>query len=148
MAFSLLCQWNGGCMGCCGNNYPSVKLVARAISDNTREFNSCDSASENDLLRFRDRALATNLRYGVCRNLIVREGKMLCPLHPLLNKGKDLRIGHCDVDYFCETALVFAQWNDLKKKNFLEFIDLKKLNNISYSLKMVEGELLNEFERG
>ena len=147
MAFSPLCQLNGGCMGCCGNNYISAKFVARAIKDNTREFRAVNSFSESDLLKFRDRASATSLRHGVCRNLIDRDGKLLCPLHPVLNKGKDLRIGHCDVEYFCQTALKFAHWDTRKQEDFVTFIQKKKLDNINYSLKMVEGELLREFEK-
>ena len=44
-----------------------------------------------------------DLRNGVCRNLIEGNGMLFCPLHPK-RVGKDLRTGHCDINYFCRTA--------------------------------------------
>tara|TARA_Y100000031_G_scaffold128290_1_gene146536 strand:- start:93 stop:518 length:426 start_codon:yes stop_codon:yes gene_type:complete len=135
---SLLCQVNGGCMGCCGHDFKSKAKIKEAIKRNTKEFSFFENLQE-----FRDRAEARDLRFGVCRNLIEKD-KLLCPLHPSLN-SIDLREGHCDVNHLCNTAREFAEWSSSKQEKFLSFIKSKELDNIEYSLMMDNGKLLEEF---
>ncbi|MBR9683853.1 hypothetical protein GOV03_04920 [Candidatus Woesearchaeota archaeon] len=142
---SILCQLNGGCMGCCGHSFVSKKKIEEAIKKNTLEFMGVDLRSEEELIEFRDRALPRDLRDGVCRNLIEKEGKIFCPLHPEQNDGRELRTGHCDINYLCRTAREFLSWSEEKQERFLKFIDSKKLDNIEYSMKMNDNSLFMEF---
>lgn len=160
--YSVLCQLNGGCMGCCGYDFPSAERIKEAIQKNTLEFEKASPRTEVDLVMFRDRAYPLDLRDSVCRNLIDCHGKLLCPLHPVfikkegikivsqLNKDSyknlDLRAGHCDIHYFCKTTKEFAFWDKDKRQRFLSFVAEKKLDNIAYSLKMDQDELLKEFK--
>ena len=126
-------------MGCCGHDFLSKEKIKEAVTRNTHELHCF-----KDLVKFRDRAFKDDLRFGVCRNLIEKNGKMFCPLHPALNK-KDLREGHCSVDHLCKTAMEFEKWDEKKKEKFLDFIESKKLDNLDYSMMMDEGKLLKEF---
>ncbi|MBI2668588.1 hypothetical protein HYX14_01970 [Candidatus Woesearchaeota archaeon] len=146
ISFSPLCQLNGGCMGCCGYGFISVEKIKEAVAENTTEFQQANPQAEDDFLQFRNRRPAMDLRHGVCRNLIEENGCVLCPLHPARH-GKDLRMGHCDTDYFCKTAKTFANWSPEKQQQFVDFIKRKELDNITYSLQMDKGMLLREFER-
>jgi len=143
---SKLCQLNGGCMGCCGHDFISKKLVKEAIKLNTAEFKEVDPSKEVSLIVFRERRDAYDLRHGVCRNLIERDRQLLCPLHPALNNKKDLRVGHCDLNYMCPSAKMFETWTKEKQNKFMKFIESKKLDNISYSMKMGDNSLLQEFD--
>ena len=71
MTFSILCQLNGGCMGCCGHDFVKDK-IKESVQKNTQEFIEIKPASKQDFIKFRDREHNLNLRDGVCRNLIVR----------------------------------------------------------------------------
>ncbi|MBT3835956.1 hypothetical protein HOD05_01315 [Candidatus Woesearchaeota archaeon] len=142
---SKLCQLNGGCMGCCGHDFLSKKMIQKAIELNTTEFKTVDPHKEISLHAFRDRMPAYDLRYGVCRNLIESNKQLLCPLHPALNDGKDLRVGHCELNYMCPTAKLFETWKQEKQEKFIKFIESKKLDHLSYSMGMVNEKLLNEF---
>jgi len=133
-------------MGCCGHDFISKDKIEEAVHKNTQEFQTSNPQTESDFLIFRDRRPAMDLRNGVCRNLIEVQGRLLCPLHPTRHKGKDLREGHCEVDYFCKTAKLFPKWDKEKQDRFIAFIEAKKLDNITYSMKMDKGELLKEFE--
>ncbi|PIN73722.1 hypothetical protein COV20_05880 [Candidatus Woesearchaeota archaeon CG10_big_fil_rev_8_21_14_0_10_45_16] len=133
-------------MGCCGHDFISKEKTKEAIDKNTEEFALIPEKDERSLLTFRDRAYTSDLRDGVCRNLIKKDGCFLCPLHPALNK-KDLRIGHCDVNFLCDTAKKFADWDEKKQQRFTFFIESRKLDNISYSMQMSSGSLLAEFTR-
>ena len=144
---SPLCRLNGGCMGCCGHSFPSSHKIAQAIHKNTAEFLEVLPTTEEEFLSFRDRRPAMDLRQGVCRNLIEEKSCFLCPLHPARHEGKDLRIGHCDVDYLCETAQAFETWDEEKKNAFVKFIEHKKLDNLTYSMMMDKGKLMEEFLR-
>jgi len=135
---SILCQLNGGCMGCCGHDFVSKEKIEETIELNTKEFTE-------DLIAFRDRALSSDLRNGVCRNLIKKEGKIFCPLHPAVNGDKDLRENHCNTHYLCKTAKEFAEWDEMKQQKFISFIGDENLDSISYSIKMDNGKLLEEF---
>ncbi|MBT4539228.1 hypothetical protein HOI26_03460 [Candidatus Woesearchaeota archaeon] len=145
MVFSVLCQLQGGCMGCCGNNFGTVKQIKEAIWKNTAEFTSLEPVSDAEFKRFRDRCYISDLRHGVCRNLI-DDGKLGCPLHPSNHDGQDLRENHCDISYLCKTAKEFALWGKVKQDKFIVFISKKKLDNINYSLQMDKSSLLEEFE--
>ena len=142
---SPLCRLNGGCMGCCGHDFLSKEKVKAAIRKNTSEFNQINPRTEEEFLKFRNREDKSNLRNGVCRNLIEDDGCYLCSLHPTVHRGKDLRIGHCDVNHLCQTAKVFAAWSDEKKRRFITFIENKKITNLDYSLLMDNDGLLKEF---
>ena len=140
-----LCQINGGCMGCCGHDFISREKIKEAIRLNTLEFENKSPRVKAQFLAFRDREHPSNLRHGVCRNLIEKNGNIFCPLHPTLHK-KDLREGHCDIHHLCKTAREFITWDDEKKKRFLDFVASKKLDNIEFSMKMDNSSLLEEFD--
>ena len=144
---SPLCQLKGGCMGCCGHDFVSVEKIKEAIRKNTNEFAQFNPKTEEDFLEFRDQEHKSNLRNGVCRNLIEEGDCLLCPLHPNLHKGKDLRSGHCDVDYLCKTAKIFSTWSNERKQKFIKFINGKKLTNIEYSMMMDKEILLEKFKQ-
>jgi len=132
-------------MGCCGHDFGSVAEMKEAIKKNTSEYLKINVGKEEDMVKFRDRAYTMDLRKGVCRNLIEKDGKIFCPLHPTLNDGKELRLGHCDIDYLCKTAREFEDWSEEKKQRFLKFVAGKKLDKIKYSILMDDGGLLEEF---
>jgi hypothetical protein len=133
-------------MGCCGRNFPSKEKIREAIKKNTFEFKELNPQTRKELIKFRDRALPQDLRNGVCRNLIEKKERFLCPLHPKQNNGKDLREGHCDVDYLCLAAKEFMGWSRERQKEFLKFIDDKELDKIQYSIEMGDDSLLKEFK--
>ncbi|MBI2662030.1 hypothetical protein HYX11_01060 [Candidatus Woesearchaeota archaeon] len=147
LPLTILCQQNGGCMGCCGHDYPSAEKINEAITLNTNEFHRANPQTKQEFLAFRNRTELYNLRFGVCRNLILLpSGRLGCPLHPFLHNGKDLREGHCDINYLCKTAKKFSVWKPEKQHAFLNFIKSKNLNNIEYSLQIDNDSLMNEFE--
>ena len=143
--FTVLCQQNGGCMGCCGHDFLSKEKINEAIRMNTAEFAETRPNTTQEYVRFRDRNAASDLRHGVCRNLVKLEEGIGCPLHPARHKGEDLREGHCDIHYLCDTAKAFATWDVTKQDEFLQFIAARKLDNITYSILMDSGGLWNEF---
>jgi len=142
---SPLCQLNGGCMGCCGHDFGTKEQIKEAIQENTTEFQKAKPQTEQQFMTFRYRAHPFDLRYGVCRNLIEEKGCHLCPLHPTRHQGKDLRINHCDVNYLCKTATLFAGWSKQQQEAFINFIELKNIDNLTYSIAMDSNQLLNEF---
>ena len=133
-------------MGCCGHSFGSPEEIRRAIEKNTLEFKEIDPQNDEELIKFRDRAKAMDLRSGVCRNLIEQEGQFFCPLHPSRNSGRELRENHCDIFHLCKTAKDFADWREEKQEDFLKFIRRRHLNNLEYSLMMDRGELLEKFK--
>ena len=141
---SPLCQLKGGCMGCCGYDFPSKEKIKEVIEKNTNEFNKSSPKTKKELLEFRDRKHPFDLKNGVCRNLIKKNECLFCPLHPKLNK-EDLRISHCDINYLCKTAKEFAKWDKDKQKKFIEFINRQELTNIEYSIRMDKGMFLEMF---
>ena len=142
---SLLCQVNGGCMGCCGHDFKSKEKIKEAIRKNTLEFSKADPKVKAQYMKFRDRARPSDLRDGVCRNLIEKKKQLFCPLHPSLHK-EDLRLGHCDTGHLCKTAREFAQWGKRKQERFLDFVESKGLDSLEYSILMDNGSLLKEFQ--
>lgn len=154
--FTILCQRNGGCFGCCGKKYSSPDLVRAAIVKNTEEFISLNPKTDAEYLTFRNRADPSNFRDGVCRNLISEERvvsdvhlgvQFVCPLHPARHNRKDLRVGHCDQNYMCVTAKRFETWDSARRVEFLAYVDSLHLDNVGYSLKMIGIELLRGFEK-
>lgn len=143
-AISSLCQLNGGCMGCCGHDFESKEKIKEAVFKNCLEFKHANPKTEEEFLKFRGRRPSRDLRNGVCRNLIEENGCYLCPLHPA-RQGKDLRIGHCDTEYFCYTAKLFEKWSEEKQKKFIAFVNSKSLDNTEYSISMDNNFLLKEF---
>ena len=131
-------------MGCCGFDFESKEKIKEAVFKNNLEFKHANPKTEEEFIQFRDRRPARDLRNGVCRNLIEEKGCYLCPLHPARH-GKDLRIGHCDTEYFCNAAKLFQNWNEEKKNRFMNFIENKKLDNTEYSIRMDNNSLLKEF---
>ena len=131
-------------MGCCGFDFESKEKIQEAVFKNNLEFKHADPKTEEEFLKFRDRRPPRDLRNGVCRNLIEEKGCYLCPLHPARH-GKDLRIGHCDTEYFCNTAKLFEKWSEEKKKQFIAFIESKGLDKTEYSIQMDDNSLLKEF---
>jgi len=132
-------------MGCCGHDFLGKSKIEEAIKKNTLEFKEANPQTEEEFLVFRERRHPDDLRNGVCRNLIEENGKLLCPLHPARHEGKDLRVGHCDVNYLCKTAKTFATWSAERKTRFVKFVEEKKLDNITYSVLMDKNKLLTEF---
>ena len=145
MVFSILCQQNGGCMGCCGHDFISKEKIKEAIRKNTLEKNHHNPKTKEEFVAFRARSHSQHLRAGVCRNLVEEKGCVLCPLHPTKHE-EDLRIGHCDVNYLCKTAKEFETWDETTQMAFLYFIQNKELDNLDYSLKMDNHSLLQEFK--
>ena len=131
-------------MGCCGHDFESKEKIKQAVFKNNLEFKHATPKTEEEFIQFRDRRPNMDLRNGVCRNLIQEEGCFRCPLHPARH-GKDLRIGHCDIEYLCNTAKAFEQWDEEKKKRFIAFVESKKLDNVTYSILMDNNSLLKEF---
>lgn len=154
ITISPLCKLNGGCMGCCGHNFGTKKEMKNAIRFNSIEhteimFDVNDSSQNTNkkdkLIQFRDRVDKNQLRSGVCYNLIEKEGCFQCPLHQEQNNGKDLRQGHCDVVYLCPTAKQYVLWDIITQKQFIDFIESKKLDSLDYSLQMDDNSILQEF---
>ena len=141
-----LCQINGGCMGCCGHDFISREKIKEALRLNTVEFENKSPRVKAQFISFRDRAHPSDLRHGVCRNLIEKNGSIFCPLHPTLH-DQDLRENHCDIKHLCGTAKKFADWDSEKQENFISFVASKEIDNLEYSMGMDSGSLLEEFEK-
>lgn len=137
-----LCQLDKlSCFGCCGHSFTTIKQLKVDIKKNTKEFDESSS-----LESFRDRAHNWDLNpSGVCRNVVEKNGRVYCPLHPEINK-KDLREGHCMPEFLCQTFKMFMNWSEEKQDKFVEFINTKNLDNYEYSIMMDSGKLLEEFE--
>ena len=140
-----LCQvkeLNLTCFGCCGYDFTGKSQIMKDIKKNTLEYKQIRNKE-----KFRDRADKDSLRKsGLCRNLVVLNNKVLCPLHPGMNKGKELRKGHCDINYICKTSKLYTnEWDEETRKQFIEFLKTKKLDTYTYSLGMDKGLLLKEF---
>ncbi|NHI91779.1 MAG: hypothetical protein EAX96_04690 [Candidatus Lokiarchaeota archaeon] len=138
----ILCQFEGGCMGCCKHRYKNRNKILEALEKNT-----FDLKISKTIEQFRDRAPRFQLRFGICMNAVMINEHVFCPLHAECNQGIDYREGYCSLDYFCGTAREFLNWNNQDRQKFLDFIKFKKLNPIEYSIKMYNGILLREFKK-
>ncbi len=150
---SSLCQLGWlSCFGCCGHSFRDKKSVAKAIADNTVDFHRAKNSGVpvNEWMN-REKDLHPS---GVCYNLVYDHEKdeVFCPLHPERNGGHDHRIDHhsCDILHVCKTAFFFELWDKERQDAFLKFLRKKKrageLDWYTYSLKMADDSLLEEFE--
>ena len=96
---------------------------------------------------FRSRAETMLSPSGACKALIVKDGRVICGLHPMQNCGEDFRDRTCQKDFLCDTFKKFNSWPSSRQKDFLKFVEAKHLSNYLYSMGMDSGSLLKEFER-
>lgn len=142
----VLCQLNEfglSCFGCCGKDYSHKKKLMRDIHKNTVELKNSKSISS-----FMSRT--NNLKSsGICANLIIEDGKFVCPGHPAMNHGRDYRNldPACEKEFVCKTYGLFQKWDEEKQQRFLDFLKEKKLDSFTYSIKMDNDSLLEEFEK-
>ncbi len=159
-----VCQLkNISCFGCCGRKFKSKASVTKQINSNTYEFRKIRVVSSLNLLRFRDRFSDDNWAVsdsGVCTNLVKFDnGVFACPLHKNINdlvdkkeflfiSQKDLRWGHCDVNFECETVKIYKRLDDKIKKEYIEWLlKLTDIDDYSYSVLNVDGVLIKRFLR-
>jgi hypothetical protein len=142
MANKILCQQGGySCMGCCGYDWKE-KDIKKAVDDNTEEL-----IQIRDKSVFRDRADKDDLKpCGACRNIVMLDEKTVgCPLHPVLNNGVDLRKGHCDTNFWCETMKWFRKLDRKTQERFISFVDKQKPDWVTYSMGMDSGTFMQSF---
>ncbi len=141
-----LCQLEHlSCFGCCGHDWKSKKEVLEQIMRNTKRWEEAREKGAVD--RFIKESEDHLSRSGGCKSLVFKDGRIVCALHPLQNKGKDLRDKNCNKNYLCETFKRFKTWNRTKQKKFVDFIMGKDMDNYEYSIGMDSGEFLKEFEK-
>ena len=151
---------NLSCYGCCGRHLKSKEAVEKDIEENTRDFSRIDIPSTVRLLDFRDRFSKDNgdvKGSGICSNLVkFRCGVVACPLHKLINKivpadefmaihRKDLRWGHCDVNFECRSVKIFKKLPEDERRRFLNWIREQRFDNYKYSKLMVDGVLIKRY---
>ena len=151
---------NLSCFGCCGRDFTCKKEVLDEIDQNTKIFRNIKVPSTCNLLAFRDRLSDDNWEVtgsGVCSNLIkFNNGKFACPLHKFINDivpkndflaihKKDLRWGHCDVNYECESIIFWKQLNDLQKEQYFKWLKKQNYDTYDYSVGLVTGVLIRKF---
>ncbi len=146
MAFSELCTFGEYyCFGCCiiDGAVPSRKELEDAFKRNTLAFRQFKS-----LKSFAERENTGAIRAcGVCNNLILNDGKIICPLHPTL-AGEDLRKRtFCFKSYLCDTAKQFNEWPEEKQNKFLKFVKSKNPDWYTFSMNIENGSWLKEFQR-
>jgi hypothetical protein len=136
-----LCQTQEfSCMGCCGHDYAPEEGLRWGIKDNTQEWREL-----KDIRHLTKRA--EQLRAcGVCRAVVEKEGRVVCALHPMQNKGVEHRDRFCQKEYFCNTMKRYKEWDTETKKIFLELVRSKKPDWYTYSMKMDQDVYLTEFE--
>ncbi len=138
----VLCQYKQGCFGCCGNHYTSEKDVVNTIWKSTEELKTSSSPKE-----FRDRfpkeLVASS---GICKNFVkFEDGTHGCGIHPARVGLPDLRIGHCDENYLCQTMRIWLSWDDKAKQKFIDWLDGQYFSLYTYSMGMDQGTLLKEY---
>ena len=146
MVFSELCAFGKFyCFGCCiiDNARPSRKDLANAFKCNTINYKQFKS-----LKKFAERPNTGDVRAcGVCNNLVIKNNKVLCPLHPGL-AGEDLRKRtFCFKNYLCDTAEKYNEWPKEKQKAFLKFVKKKNPDWYTFSMFIEDGTWLKEFNR-
>ena len=145
MAYSELCTFGKYyCFGCCiiDNVVPTRKELAEAFRKNTLIFRHLKNVK-----KFAERPGSGSVRAcGVCNNLIVKNNKIICPLHPKI-AGEDLRKRtFCYKEYLCETAQRFNKWPEEKQKRFLKFIKSKNPDWYTFSINIENGSWMKEFK--
>ncbi len=149
------------CFGCCGRNFKSKELVLKDIDLNTADFKQIKIPSTLRLLQFRDRLsedMWAVMPSGVCSNVVkFGEQTYACPLHKNINKlipkkqflalhKKDLRQGHCDVNFECDTVHIFKLLSEKQKQEYLEWLKTQNLNDAyEYSTANVKAKLIYKF---
>ena len=147
------------CWGCCGNNFESREEIEEDIKQNTFEFKKHFNAGKtrDDLKKFRDRFRSDEISpSGICFNLVELSHNCYgCPLHPLVQKSSkkenkdfkmDLREGHCDIHYECETYKYWKKQDNKKKSVFLEFIKQRSVDNYTYSIENGDDIMIKKFK--
>ena len=153
---------NLSCYGCCRNGISSSNQIKTDLLQNNIDFKKYfldREMSSDNLVKFRNRySIKETLNSGVCRNLVdFGSGCVACPLHPFVNSivskvktiapKEDLRVGFCDTKFECDTLKVWSTMNLSKRKQFIRFLESKKLNNHSYSMSNIDGNLIQEYFR-
>ena len=156
------------CYGCCGRDFKSKEEVERDLKLNTQDFKSIQHPTKYKMLLFRDRLSPDPdivTPSGLCSNVVQFNSTCTaCPLHPLINKliekkkynypfnkkkhssqKRDPRFGYCDVNYECATFKYYAHFNELQRKEFIEWVKEQKLDNYTYSMKNGDNILIHEF---
>ena len=82
---------------------------------------------------------------GVALRVFVN-GKIGCLVYPKKNQ-EDIRKDYCDHGFECKTLKEFKSWSKQKQEAFLKFLKQKDLDFYEYSIKMDNGELLEEFKK-
>lgn len=131
------------CFGCCGNSYSNKKKLMRDIRKNTNELQNLKSIR---LFILRTKRLKPS---GICANLIFKDGVFHCPGHPSLHHGRDYRNLDldCNKDFICKTYGLFQIWDKEKQQKFLDFLKSKKFDSFTYSIKMDNEAILEEFDK-
>lgn len=130
------------CFGCCGREHGTKKEVGEALVKNTFSYDNAKDKKE-----WGKRMEGYIRECGICYNLIKRGNEVFCPLHPYRNYGKDIRDNVCEKDYRCKAVFLFEEkWDDETRKKFIGFIKSKHLDWYSYSIKMDNNSLVEEFE--
>ena len=143
---TILCQLDElklSCFGCCGNSYSNKKKLMQDIKKNTLEFNN-----KKNITQFMTRT--HHLKdSGICANLIFKDKKFFCPGHPALHSRRDYRNldPDCHKDHICKTYGLFQIWTQEKKLKFLNFLKSKKFDSYTYSIKMDDNSMLEDFEK-
>ena len=155
-------ELNISCFGCCGRDLKAKQEIENYIDLNNEDYHQCFSAGVFLAQEFKNRHSKDLLRdSGICYNVVwSNKPRNFCPLHPkatekMQQKGikvqgkPDLRDGHCNPGYKCDTLKAFENWTIKQKKAYINFIRKKLDNNeldwYSYSIKTDNNELLEEF---
>ncbi|MFW6285966.1 MAG: hypothetical protein ACOC16_02235 [Nanoarchaeota archaeon] len=148
------------CYGCCGRNYTDKKDIIKDIQDNTKDFKKLILHTKFNLYNFRERFSRDSWKVkksGICSNLVkFRNGLYACPLHISINKiipksefrflsKKDLRWGHCDVNFKCITVEIFKKLNNNQKQQYIKWIKNLKIDSHNYSINNIQGKLIKQF---
>lgn len=126
------------CFGCCGNNFNEEDIM-QDLRVNTIQFEL-----SKDIHEFMARGKDLRLS-GICKHMIIKEGKIVCPAHPKQNEGKEYRHGECNILYECKTSFEYNSWSQKKQQEFIKFIKEKDLDSVKYSIMVDNGSLLREF---
>jgi len=134
------------CFGCCGHSYTSEEEVMKDIELDTKEFPSLISEYENINQKFK-----CLRKSGICRAVVhLGNNQVGCGLHPIQNKGSDLRDETCDKKHKCLTIKKYEKWDEQKRKNFIDFIKekiAKGMTVFQFSKSMDDNSLVRKFEK-
>lgn len=155
-------ELNLSCYGCCGRNFKSKDAILKDLQTNSDDFKKIITPSTLRLLQFRDR-LSENpdvlTPSGLCSNLVdFGDNCIACPLHYKVNEivskkkflaihKKDLRFTHCEVGYECETFIFYKNFNETKKREYIQWLSNKKYDTdlYLYSTENLKGNIIRKF---